>query len=214
MSTDVNETLSQSFPSSSSGKQITNFATWMEYLHFSHLITFTGEGLRNDCLNNLQSVGLAFYVVVHFISPKCPFCAGKQPTKLPNLRKPLQPTCGDFSSSECTHAFCRFRHICTIYQGNYPAYQCRGPLEMNQLESRGTVTPLRPLILEHELVDYPDKGFICQLPCNLRKGCAIGYFGPQFILTASHLPSAFQQPAVIDSTLEKEIAANQIIGPF
>ena len=73
------------------------------------------------------------------------------------------------------------------------------------------VTPLRPLILERELVD---KGFVCQLLRNLRQGCAIGYFGPQFTLTASHLPSAFQQPAVIDSTLEKEIAANRIIGPF
>ena len=68
--------------------------------------------------------------------------------------------------------------------------------------------------LECELVHYPDKGFICQLLCNLLQGCAIGYCGPQFTLTASHLPSAFQQPAVIDSILEKEIAANRILGLF
>ena len=60
--------------------------------------------------------------------PKCPFRADKQPAKPPDLRRPLQPTCGDFNSSGCTRTFCRFRYICTICQGNHPAYQCWGSL--------------------------------------------------------------------------------------
>ena len=57
--------------------------------------------------------------------PKCPFRADKQLPKLPDFRRPQQPTCGDFTSSRCTHTSCRYCHICIICQGNHPAYQCR-----------------------------------------------------------------------------------------
>ena len=69
-------------------------------------------------------------------------------------------------------------------------------------------------VLERELVNHSDKGFVHQLLDNLRQGCAISYSGPQFTLTALHLPSAFQQPSFIDCILQKEIEAYRIIGPF
>ena len=75
-------------------------------------------------------------------------------------------------------------------------------------------TPLRPFILERELSDHPDKVFVRQLIDNLRRGCAIGYTGPQFDYFASNLQSAYQQPEVIDATLNEECSAGRILGPF
>jgi len=49
---------------------------------------------------------------------------------------------------------------------------------------------------------------------NLRRGCAIGYKGPQFTYLASNLESASQQPNVIDATLKEECEAGRILGPF
>ena len=58
--------------------------------------------------------------------PKCPFRAGKQPPKPPDVRRPQHPICRDFNSSQCTRAACKYHHICAIRQGNPPAYQCWG----------------------------------------------------------------------------------------
>lgn len=49
---------------------------------------------------------------------------------------------------------------------------------------------------------------------NIRHGCAVGYSGPQFSHCATHLPSAFNQPSIIDANLEQEVAAGRIVGPF
>ena len=48
----------------------------------------------------------------------------------------------------------------------------------------------------------------------MQLGCSIGYTGPQFAHLANNLPSAYQQPSVIDTTLEKECEAGCILGPF
>ena len=42
----------------------------------------------------------------------------------------------------------------------------------------------------------------------------IGYNGPQFANLAKNLPSAYQQPEVIDATLDRECEAERILGPF
>ena len=75
-------------------------------------------------------------------------------------------------------------------------------------------TPLRPFILERELDNYPDRVFVRQLIDNLRRGCTIGYTGPQFTYLAPNLHSASQQPEVIDATLRDECEAGRILGPF
>ena len=84
----------------------------------------------------------------------------------------------------------------------------------SQGAERGLRTPIRPLILECELANHPDKAFVRQLISDLQHGCCIGYTGPQFSHTSEHLSSAFEAPSVIDANLKKEIAAGRIIGPY
>ena len=75
-------------------------------------------------------------------------------------------------------------------------------------------TPIRSFLLERELSSHPDKTFVRQLINDLQHGCSIGYTGLQFAHLAKKLPSAFQQPSVIDATLQKECEAGRILGPF
>ena len=80
----------------------------------------------------------------------------------------------------------------------------------------GSRTPLRPLIIERELADHPDKAFVKQLISNLIHGCSNGYHGPhdQFAANAKHLSSALQHTNIIDESLRKETEAGRILGPF
>ena len=65
-----------------------------------------------------------------------------------------------------------------------------------------------------ELTAYPEKAFVWQLIDNMQYGCSIGYTGPQFAHFPKNLPSAFQQPNVIDAALDKECAVGRILDPF
>ena len=75
-------------------------------------------------------------------------------------------------------------------------------------------SPIRPFVLERELSSHPDKVFVKQLVHDLQHGCSIGYAGPQFAHLARNLPTAYQQPDVIDATLQRECEAGRILGPF
>ena len=75
-------------------------------------------------------------------------------------------------------------------------------------------SPIRPFALERELSLHPDKIFVKQLVNDLQHGCSIGYMGPQFAHLAKNLPTAYQQPDVIDATLQRECEAGRILGPF
>ena len=84
----------------------------------------------------------------------------------------------------------------------------------NELSGPGPRTPLRPLIIERELVNHPDKAFVKQLISDLVHGCSIGYHGPQFVANAKHLSSALQHTNIINESLKKETEAGRILGPF
>ena len=71
-------------------------------------------------------------------------------------------------------------------------------------------SPIRPFALERELSSHPDKVFVKQLVNDLQHGCSIGYTGPQFAHLAKNLPAAYQQPDVIDATLQRECEAGRI----
>ena len=75
-------------------------------------------------------------------------------------------------------------------------------------------SPIRPLALECELSLHPDKFFVKQLVNDLQHGCSIGYRVPQFAHLAKNLPIAYQQPDVIDATLQRECEAGRILKPF
>ena len=76
------------------------------------------------------------------------------------------------------------------------------------------VTPLRPLQLECELRNHPDRGFINQLLHDIRHGCCIGYDGPHYTYTAKHLPTAHTHADVIATAIAKECAAGRMAGPY
>ena len=73
------------------------------------------------------------------------------------------------------------------------------------------VTPLRPLQLERELEQHPDKGFVSHLLHNVRHGC---YKGPHFSHIARHLPSAHAHPHIISAAITKECQAGRMAGPY
>ena len=75
-------------------------------------------------------------------------------------------------------------------------------------------TPVNAHHLYLELSAHPDQPFVKQLLHNLQYGCAIGYAGPQFSHCSNNLPSAFQQPSILDITLASECSAGRILGPF
>ena len=82
------------------------------------------------------------------------------------------------------------------------------------LDQQLLVTPLRPLELERELANHPNKSFVSQLIHNIRHGCSIGYVGPEFVHIAHHLPSALAHPLVIDEALQRECQAGRMAGPY
>ena len=72
---------------------------------------------------------------------------------------------------------------------------------------------LRPLIIECELVNHPNKVFV-QLISDLVYGYSIGYNGSQFSANAKHLSSTLQHTDIIDESLKKETEAGCILGPL
>jgi len=78
----------------------------------------------------------------------------------------------------------------------------------------GACTPLRPLILECELCNHPDKAFAQLLLSDLRQGCNIGYTSPQFAYIAHNLQSSFVNPSILDEALYSECIQIRILGPF
>ena len=74
----------------------------------------------------------------------------------------------------------------------------------------GTRTPLRPLIIEWELVNHPDKASVKQLISDLAHGCSIGHHGPHLSANTKHLNSALQHANIIDESLKKETKAGHI----
>ena len=88
------------------------------------------------------------------------------------------------------------------------------PPHLIEVSRPGLRTPLRPLIIEWELVNHPNKAFVKQLISDLVYGCFIGYHGPQFQAIAKHLSSVLQHTNIIDESLRKETKAGHILGPF
>ena len=75
-------------------------------------------------------------------------------------------------------------------------------------------TPLHALTLINELAAHPDQNFVHELIHNIQHGCSIGYNGPQFVHCSKNLPSAYQQPLILDNALAQECNAGCILGPF
>ena len=133
---------------------------------------------------------------------------------LHNSGQPQLTFCRDFNRSMCRRPDCRFDHCCEYCRASHPGKDCSTNGSINPLAKPQPWTPIRSFILEHELSIHPDKAFVKQLIYDLQHGCAIGYNGPQFANLAKNLPSAYQQPEVIDATLKKECDAGRILGPF
>ena len=75
-------------------------------------------------------------------------------------------------------------------------------------------TPLRPQVFARFLNSHPNQAFVSNLIYSLTYGFNIGYTGPRLTLTAPNLPSAYQQPHIVDEALNKEVAEHRMAGPF
>ena len=75
-------------------------------------------------------------------------------------------------------------------------------------------TPLHAFTLMDELATHPNQNFVHELIHNIQHGCSIGYNGPQFSHYSKNLPSAYQQPLILDNALLQECNAGRILGPF
>ena len=75
-------------------------------------------------------------------------------------------------------------------------------------------SPLNASTLKDELAAHPDQNFVHELIHNIQYGCSIVYNGPQFVHCSKNLPSAYQQPLIVDNALAQECDAGHILGPF
>ena len=80
--------------------------------------------------------------------------------------------------------------------------------------SSWSFTPVLIDRFENELHSHPDCSFVRQLIHKLTHGCSIGYEGAHFAHTCNNLPSAFQQPEVLNAALTTECATGCILGPY
>ena len=71
--------------------------------------------------------------------------------------------------------------------------------------------PLHASTLINELAAQPDQNFVHELIHNIQHGCSIGYNGPQFVHCSKNLPSAYQQPLILDNALTQECNAGHIL---
>ena len=120
---------------------------------------------------------------------------------LPAISSPIY--CRDFNYNSCHCPQCRFVHRC---DNVVPVIQHEvvQPLGILELPKAQPWTPIRSFLLERDLRFHPNKIFVRQLIDNLQHGCSIDYTGPQFAYLEKNLLSAYQQPSVIDTTLQKE----------
>ncbi|PPQ82917.1 hypothetical protein CVT24_008668, partial [Panaeolus cyanescens] len=80
--------------------------------------------------------------------------------------------------------------------------------------SRSVSSPLVPEAWHHFLLDYPDRSFVASLLHIIQRGANIGSCGPESISPCTNLPSAFDDPAFMDTAVDKMISNQQIHGPF
>ena len=69
-------------------------------------------------------------------------------------------------------------------------------------------------VLNLELVSHPDCHFVDALLNNLTNVCNIGYTRPQFNHSSQNLHSAYQHPAILDTTSAEECKLGRFLGPF
>jgi len=132
---------------------------------------------------------------------------------------PPTPLLGSLSASTLTDSNAYEPHVNLYTNVNTVAQTTLGGYAHHQdgacpLSKPLPWTPIRPLILEWELSQHPNKALVEQLVHDLLHGCSIGYSGPLFAHSANNLVSAFQKPDVIDASLQREYEAGRILGPF
>ena len=74
-------------------------------------------------------------------------------------------------------------------------------------------TPINIPKLESYLQDHPHQPFVHQLLSGLSEGFKIGHTGPRVPQEFPNLPSAKENPSVIDSNMLKEVSLGHTAGP-
>ena len=76
------------------------------------------------------------------------------------------------------------------------------------------ITPLKPHMFAHYLVNHPDQSFVTALIRNLTFGADVGFHGPRHPRYVPNAQSArIHQSALIDA-ISKEVQLRHTVGPF
>ena len=75
-------------------------------------------------------------------------------------------------------------------------------------------TPINIPKLASYLHDHPDQPFVHHLLTGFSEGFKIGYNGPRAPQEFPNLPSAKENPSVIDRNMLKEVSLGHTAGPF
>ena len=75
-------------------------------------------------------------------------------------------------------------------------------------------TPINIRRLASYLQDHPHQPFVHHLLSGLSEGFKIGHTGPRILQEFPNLPSAKENPSVIDSNMLKEVSLGHTAGPF
>ena len=96
-----------------------------------------------------------------------------------------------------------------------PGSVARNKVEQQKRHLSPSVSsPIDIYRLELELAAHPDRPFVSDLLSLLMEGARIGYSGPRTSRVSPNLISAAQQPELVSSTLQKEIALGRVVGPY
>ena len=93
---------------------------------------------------------------------------------------------------------------------------CRPPWEAKTNPTLQSIhTPLVVSAWDTALASHPDKTYAQYIVKGLQEGFRIGFrYGSPLRSATANMPSATQQPEVINDYLSKELARNRFIGPF
>ena len=81
---------------------------------------------------------------------------------------------------------------------------------------RQAPTPLQPRAWEEALHQHPDRSFVDYILQGMRGGFQVGFQHGQVALKPAkrNIPSAYEQPQVVDKYLRTECQMGRIMGPF
>ena len=105
-----------------------------------------------------------------------------------------------------------YNHAIVLVEFSLPA--CADPSPLSFSSRLSPPTPINIPKLASYLHDHPHQPFVHHLLAGFSEGFKIGYTGPRAPQEFPNLPSAKDNPSVIDRNMLKEVSLGHTAGPF